>query len=1267
MQMPKAAVKLMQTNTGMLPLPSSAGLSALSTLLNQPGWLYLVLFGDAERICSQLLTPAPTAHPQALMTMNNPPEPNHNVLSDKLINVLLAQIATMMKFELADLDPDTDISEYGYDSISFTELANQLNQRYQLDLAPTVFFEQTSVKQLAQYLSQHYSERLTSQLGITPAQPITRPTPSLPPQPKQVVNPTPSRARQPETQTTAADIAIIGMSGRFPMAQDLDEFWQNLYQGRDCISEILPHVGIGVSIFGDPKTESNKTNAKWGGFIDGVEQFDAEFFGISPREARIMDPQQRLLMEYVWLALEDAGYSAQALAGSQTALFIATASSGYGDLMAKHHVDIDGYSATGVVGSVGPNRMSYFLDLHGPSEPIETACSSSLVAIHRAVLALKQGDCDLAIVGGINLILTPETHISFNKAGMLSPDGRCKTFSQHANGYVRGEGVGMLVLKKLADAETAGDPIYAVIKSSAENHGGRANSLTAPNPKAQTALLKDAYQRAGVSVDSISYIEAHGTGTELGDPIEVSALKSAFSELTGSSPENRSGYCGLGSVKTNIGHLELAAGVAGVIKVLLQIKHKTLVKTLHAEPVNPYIRLTDTPFYLVTENRPWLPDLNQPRRAGISSFGFGGVNAHIVLEDYPEATPTPDDGQDIVFVLSAKSEASLKAYAQRWLAFIQQQQQLEATNTDTDTLTQSIKHCVAELLQVDTGDIALTDSFAELGLDNVQKNLLRTRLEQVLEQPLSAYTFDKTNTLAELLALIAPDNLQHKPIQARLSLIDMAYSLQIGRAALDYRLGFYARSLTDIADKLTTYIHNEIHNETVSSGIYTGYAKANKELLATFSSDDELQEALQKWLIRKKFDQLLNLWSKGLNIDWQLLYPTHKPNRVRIPTYPFVRDSYWFSTGSTTPLPVVSQTKLHELLHENVSTLKRHSYKTVLTGQETFLRDHRINGQAVLPGVVYPQMALTALNLALADQAISQGIVQFSNITWLSPYIATSSQEPLFTEIQNIISGGFGYSISSKTSEPIIHSQGRIKLLTETPAIEPIQLETLISQAQHELPGAACYQRFNEFGMVYGASHQAITTLYLAQDWVLARLQANPNDAKTWQLPHGLVDSALQAGIGFAFMTNTASASVALPFALTELTLLNACPEQAWAWLRYQPASINAKIKQLDIDICDNHGVVCIRLRGLLARSPDKAKVDITAIKPAPVSQPASSVQQQAQQWLINLLAATIKQTPERIKADAPLEKYGIDSIMIVELTRILEGYFGTFIENLIF
>ncbi|MCP4156768.1 MAG: polyketide synthase, partial [bacterium] len=291
---------------------------------------------------------------------------------------------------------------------------------------------------------------------------------------------------------------------------------------------------------------------------------DPLFFGISPREAELMDPQQRLLMLYVWKAIEDAGYCAKSLSGTQTGIFVGTGISGYSELIAKSNAAIEGYTSTGTVPSVGPNRMSYFLDIHGPSEPIETACSSSLVAIHRAVSAMENGNCDMAIAGGINTIITPDAHISFTKAGMLSEDGKCKTFSDKADGYVRGEGVGMLFLKKLSDAKRAGDHIYGLIRGSAENHGGRANSLTAPNPKAQAELLKTAYEKAGIKPDTISYIEAHGTGTELGDPIETEALKTAFKELyekAGYSDKPKT-HCGIGSVKTNIGHTELASGAA---------------------------------------------------------------------------------------------------------------------------------------------------------------------------------------------------------------------------------------------------------------------------------------------------------------------------------------------------------------------------------------------------------------------------------------------------------------------------------------------------------------------------------------------------------------------------------------------------------------------------------------------------------------------------------------------------------------------------------
>nr|MDH3093128.1 polyketide synthase [Bacillus velezensis] len=359
-------------------------------------------------------------------------------------------------------------------------------------------------------------------------------------------------------------IAIVGMSGVFPKAANIDEYWRNLEEGKDCITEVPADRWDWREYYGDPLNEANKTNVKWGGFIDGVADFDPLFFGISPLEAEQMDPQRRLLMMYAWKAIEDAGYSAKSLSGTKTGLYIGTGNTGYGSLFSD--LDIGGASAANMSPSAGPNRVSYMLNLHGPSEPIDTACSSSLVAIHHAVCAIENGNCDMAIAGGVNTVVTPQGHIAYDKAGALSKEGKCKTFSDRADGFAVSEGAGILFLKKLSEAEKAGDHIYGVIKGGAVNHGGRANSLTTPNPKAQAEVVRTAYDKAGIDPRTVTYIEAHGTGTELGDPVEINGLKSAFQKLyekTGDSAVYAS-HCGLGSAKTNIGHLSLARPVSRV-------------------------------------------------------------------------------------------------------------------------------------------------------------------------------------------------------------------------------------------------------------------------------------------------------------------------------------------------------------------------------------------------------------------------------------------------------------------------------------------------------------------------------------------------------------------------------------------------------------------------------------------------------------------------------------------------------------------------------
>ena len=471
-------------------------------------------------------------------------------------------------------------------------------------------------------------------------------------------------------------IAIVGMACRFPGAHDYNQFWQNLENGVNSISEIPPERWEVNNLYSPIPQQPNKSISKWGGFIEGISQFDAEFFGISPREAKRMDPQQRLMLELTWSCLEDAGYSPLALSGSPVGVFIGVCNHDYDHLQHKDEDKTDGHSGTGTWVCMIPNRISYLFNFSGPSIPIDTACSSSLVAIHQAINALQEKECEMALVGGVSVLCTPTRYIQMSQQGMLSPKGQCKTFDSEADGYVRGEGAGVILLQPLAKAIEDKNPIYAVVRGSAVNHGGKARTLTSPNAYAQAKVIRTAYKKANIAPNTVSYIEAHGTGTPLGDPIEINGLKRAFRELNQQSKPTLSeqAYCGIGTVKTNIGHLESAAGIAGVIKVLLAMKHGKLPKIVNFEKLNPRINLENSPFYLVRETQNWKRIKTQegeeiPRRSGVSSFGIGGVNAHVILEELTDKIKTPNskiktqillENNRHLLTLSAKNEEALQ-------------------------------------------------------------------------------------------------------------------------------------------------------------------------------------------------------------------------------------------------------------------------------------------------------------------------------------------------------------------------------------------------------------------------------------------------------------------------------------------------------------------------------------------------------------------------------------------------------------------------------
>jgi acyl transferase domain-containing protein len=462
-------------------------------------------------------------------------------------------------------------------------------------------------------------------------------------------------------------IAVIGIGCRFPGAPNPEAFWQLLYNGVDAVTEV-PSERWDINAFydADPVAQG-KMNTRWGGFLDQIAQFDPGFFGISPRETERMDPQQRLVLEVAWEALENAGLVPQDLAGSQTGVFLGISNSDYNRLIYRDLSTIEAYNATGTSLCIAANRLSYLLDLRGPSLAVDTACSSSLVAIHYACQSLEQQESHLCLVGGVSLIVSPEGTITFSQARMMAADGRCKTFDASADGYVRGEGCGIVVLKRLVDARRDQDQILAVIQGSAVNQDGLSNGLTAPNGPSQQAVIRQALNHAGVSPHQISYVEAHGTGTALGDPIEFKSLKSVL--MPGRSLEQS---CWLGSVKTNIGHLESAAGIAGFIKVVLALQHRQIPPHLHLTQLNPYIKLEDTSFSIPTELQPWTVAGGDRRLAGISSFGFGGTNCHVIVGEDSAPSEATEAAQPPVHLLTlrAKSDKALQEMAKKHAVFL---------------------------------------------------------------------------------------------------------------------------------------------------------------------------------------------------------------------------------------------------------------------------------------------------------------------------------------------------------------------------------------------------------------------------------------------------------------------------------------------------------------------------------------------------------------------------------------------------------------------
>ncbi len=629
MRMPTAVTERLRRLHGMVPMSTAAGFEALAQALRAEYPVVQVTELETQRSIPP--------------TVPDQPAPQVVGQDEHVLAEVRRHAAEFLLVPASEVDLDAELLELGFDSISLTELVERLNGAFGTSVRPTAVFDNPTLLRLATHFAEPAgtqpahapSESAATQPAHTPSDSAFRGAAAVQP------------SRAPGDRDSLQDVAVIGMAATIASADSSAQLWESLIAGHDLVRSVP---------MGRPELRDDPAMAGIrGGFVSSAAAFDADFFGIAPREAAVMDPQQRLFLTVCWEAIWDAALAPEDLRGSATAVFAAVSTMDYQDLMSARGVPDRAHSATGLSHAILANRVSHLLDLHGPSEAIDTACSSSLVAVHRAIRALRSGECTQALVGGVNLTLTAGLYRAFTDAGMLSAQGRCATFDSGADGYVRGEGAGALLLKPLSDALRDGDRVHAVIRGSAVNHTGRTASLTAPAPQSQGAVIRAAYRDAGTELSSLDYIETHGTGTRLGDPVEIDGIKQALGTEVG-------GRVLLGSIKASVGHLEAAAGMAGLVKTVQILRHRKVPGQLHLHTLNPQIELAGTDLHIPTVS----VDLPADREivAGVSSFGFGGTNAHVVLASAPWVAPTAGNPlREHAIPLAAKDEHRLAAYA----------------------------------------------------------------------------------------------------------------------------------------------------------------------------------------------------------------------------------------------------------------------------------------------------------------------------------------------------------------------------------------------------------------------------------------------------------------------------------------------------------------------------------------------------------------------------------------------------------------------------
>ncbi|TNC79278.1 MAG: hypothetical protein C9356_20050, partial [Oleiphilus sp.] len=967
-------------------------------------------------------------------------------------------------------------------------------------------------------------------------------------------------------------IAIIGMSGRFPGADTIDEFWNNLVNGIDSIRDVPESRWDIKSLYDPAKGKKGKIYSKRAGLLEDVDKFDPLFFNISPKEAKEMDPQYRLLLMEIWKSIEDSGYKATDLSEHKVGLFVAGTKSDYpGKVIQPFSTEI--------------GRISYLFDWKGPCICIETTCSSGLVALHEACLHLSSNKLETAIVAGVNLMPTAEPYLEYSRLQALSEKGCCFAFDHRADGTVFSEAVCSLVLKPLSKAIQDKDQIYSVIKGSGINYDGKTNGITAPSGKAQSNLEIDIYNEFDIHPERIGLIEAHGTGTKLGDPVEANALIRSFKNFT-----DKEAFCALGSVKTNVGHAAYASGLVSLIKAALSIRHKLIPATLHFDKANKLIDWDNSPFYINTALESWESPL--PRMAAVSAFGFSGTNAHVVLEEHPyiqcKNTFEPSNTRDsLIFPISAKSKLQLKQSARS--------------------------------------------------------------LQQYLVSD---------------------------PGQRNFNLADVSFTLQVGREEMEYRLCIAANSLEELEDSLRAYSNGQDHSAYVE-GI------AGSKLDSTFDDLELLLEA-------RNLDGISRHWVEGGVLDWFRLR-NDSAQRISLPTYPFLRESYWLEGDAFITNNV--NAPLHPLIHRIVeNTGIDYCYESTFTGAEEFLSEHRVKGQKVMPGSALLEMVCAAFSFSLGHVNWNEGGISFSNVVWSRPALIDTDE--LVIQVQLLV-GSDGQASYKIISSQVTESGTEETIEFSSGAVSKTQLSDTLSEkvsrpSRGDLPleidSARIYEMFEQQGLDYGPSFRVLDEICSGETQIVASVnfpQGHAVEHNKYTIQPIVLDGIFQVSaiVGFGLEEIENSPALKVPFAINEVNVYAPVTSSVSAWIRFSGQSLALdEATRIDVDVFDLSGNLCLSIKGFTYRNfqseskaaayldarPDDLARD-TGLKHEEGVSPNNAIGAQLSQYLKQKLSKVLQIPVNRVKGDNFFEQYGVDSVSAMELIGEFEQDFGVLPKTLLF